>query len=258
MKMFVEERRQKILDYLSKNHRATVKELAEISYVSEATLRSDLNLMEADNLLIRTHGGAKLPDIARYDQNFSFAAREKKNHEEKLAISQRAMDYIHDGECILLDASSTALELAKLLKKTQIRLTVLTNGIYTALELSENPEITVILLGGILRVGNVALEGSLGNRVLEQINVNTMFTSASGFNFKEGLTDFNVYEVELKRSMVKNSSKLIALLDHTKIGKNSIASFAKPNEMDVLITDQGIPKDLLEQLKELNVNVTIA
>lgn len=258
MKMFIEERRQKILDYLSKNHRATVKELAEKLYVSDATLRSDLNLMESEGLLVRTHGGAKLPDISRYDQNYSFAFREKKNHEEKLAISQRAMDYIHGGQSILLDASSTALELARLLKKKQIRLTVLTNGIYTAVELSENPEITVILLGGILRVGNVALEGSLGNRIMEQINVNTMFTSASGFNFDDGLTDFNVYEVELKRSMVKNSSKIIALLDHTKIGKSSIASFAKPDEIDILITDGGIEREQLQQLKELNMNVVLA
>lgn len=258
MKMFIEERRQHIMEYLMKHQRATVKELAEILNVSEATLRSDLNEMETAGLLQRTHGGATLPDSPRPDPITSFSEREKINREEKVAIGKYASELVHTGQCILLDASSTALEMARILKKRQIRLTVLTNGIYTAMELQENPGFTVILVGGVLRMGTVALEGSLGNAILKQIHVDTMFTSASGFTFEDGLTDFNVYEVELKRSMVTSSSRVIALLDHTKIGKSSIASFATPNQVDMIITDSQISPDAYEQLRKLNINVIIA
>ncbi len=110
------------------------------------------------------------------------------------------MSLIHDKNCIFLDASTTALEIARLLKEENIRLTVLTNGISTAIELRDNPAITVILLGGMLRNGSMALEGPFGTSILNQIHVDILFTSARGFTVEEGLTDFSVYEVELKKS----------------------------------------------------------
>src|SRR5690606_27460796 len=116
----------------------------------------------------------------------------------------------------------------------------------------------VILVGGVLRKGSVAMEGSLGNEILKKINVDVMFTSARGFNSEDGLTDFNVYEVELKRSMVEVSSKVVALLDHSKIGKSSIASFALPGQIDLLITDNKVPQDSLRLLEKLKIDFMIA
>lgn len=241
-KMFVAERRNKIMDFLNEKQRITVKELSRLMNVSEVTLRTDLNQLEQEGLLKRTHGGAMLTDYI--ESETSFSAREKKNKVEKENIAQQAAAFIENGQCILLDASSTALELARILKKQSLMLTVVTSGLYTALELRENPDITTILVGGVIRKGSSSLEGSLGVNILDKLNIDTMFTSANGFSYDTGLTDFNVYEVELKTEMVKRSNAIIALIDHTKIEKSSISSFAEIGDVDTFITDAVLADDL--------------
>ncbi|WP_054949226.1 DeoR/GlpR family DNA-binding transcription regulator [Numidum massiliense] len=254
VKLFVAERRNKIMEILNKNQRLTVKELAKEIDVSEATLRSDLNQMEKEGLLTRTHGGAVLTDYI--ENETSFSTRKKKNKQEKMHIASQAVQLITDGQCVLFDASSTVLELARLLKRGKKRLTVVTSGIYTALELRDHPDITVILLGGVVRTGSSSLEGTLGVDVLNKINVDAMFTSANGFTFDTGLTDFNIYEVELKREMLKKASKVVALVDHTKIGKSSIASFADVSQVDTFITDAHFSDEEIAQFNHFGVEVT--
>jgi DeoR/GlpR family transcriptional regulator of sugar metabolism len=252
-KMFTNERREKILEILHEKKRVTVKELSEQLDVSEATLRSDLNAMEKERQLTRTHGGATIEHKIKTENTFS--ERKKKNQDEKKRIGLKASEHISSGQCIILDASSTALELARNLKETSMRLTVITNGIASAMELKENPNLTVILLGGLLRVGSVGVEGVLGASLLKQINVDTMFTSAKGFTVEEGLTDFNVYEVELKKLMKDVSKKVIALLDHTKMGKVSISPFATSSEINTIITDTGTSEEIISQLESSTIKI---
>ncbi|CDQ19374.1 DeoR/GlpR family DNA-binding transcription regulator [Halobacillus karajensis] len=253
MKMFVSERRNKIMQLLNKKKRVTVKELAAHIGVSEATLRTDLNKMEEEGLLTRTHGGAILNEDP--DNETSFSAREKKNKEEKTIISEIAFELIEEKQCILLDASSTALELARHLKNQPIRLTVVTSGILTALELKENPDITVILIGGVLTNRSSSIEGTLGLSILEHVNIDIMFTSGNGFSVENGLTDFNLYEVALKKELVKRSNKIVAIVDSSKIGKSSSAVFASPQDIDVLITDKPSGIELSTKLKENNIEL---
>jgi DeoR/GlpR family transcriptional regulator of sugar metabolism len=259
MKMFSEERRKRILDYLIRHNRATVKELAELLNVSKVTLRADLNFMESEGLLQRTHGGATLIESRpELQPTTSFSVREKTNQTEKRAIGKIAADMVSTGQCIILDASSTCLEMARILVKQQKRLTILTNGIMTALELRENPQFTVILIGGILRLGSAGLEGNLGSHILKEIHVDTMYTSANGFVYDDGLTDFNVYEVELKKSMASSAQRIVALLDHTKIGHSSIASFVAPQDIDLIITDSGVAEEDLVKLRQMGLEVVVA
>lgn len=254
-KMFAPERRKIIMEKLNEQQRVIIKDLSREIKVSEATLRTDLTKMEEEGLLKRTHGGAILPDDI--DNETSFSTREQKNRDEKSAIAKKATELISNGQCIMLDASSTALELARCLKDMQIRLTVVTSGINTALELHDHPDITVILLGGIVKKGSYSLEGSLGINILSQINIDLMFTSANGFSFESGLTDFSVYEVELKKAMVNAAKRVVALLDHTKINKNSIASFASTNQIDIIITDYAMQDSYLKKFKEQGIDVRI-
>ncbi|MED4885312.1 DeoR/GlpR family DNA-binding transcription regulator [Bacillus smithii] len=252
-KLFATERRQLILNILREKKRVTVKDLAKYVNVSEATLRTDLNILEEEGLLTRTHGGAVLNEDLPAKKSFS--EREKKNRESKIAIAKKAIDLISHKDCILLDASTTSLELARLLRGSDKHITVVTNGLSQVLELKENPGINVILIGGIARMGSMAIEGLLGKSVLDKINIDTLFTSASGFTVEEGLTDFNVYEVELKRVMVEKANKVVALLDSSKIGTSSIATFATCEEIDTLITDQNISSDLYNQLINYNIKI---
>jgi len=252
-KLFATERRKLILDILQQKKRITVKELANRVNFSEATLRTDLKILEEEGLLTRTHGGAILNEDL--PANSSFSEREKKNRESKIIIAKKAIKLISHKDSILLDASTTALELARLLREKEIRLTVVTNGISTAIELKENPGINVILIGGMARIGSMAIEGLLGASILNKINIDTMFTSASGFTIEDGLTDFNVYEVELKKLMVEKADKVIALLDHTKIGTSSSAAFASCEEIDTIITDKNLPEDFIKELSRYDIEV---
>lgn len=251
MKMFMEERRNKILELLGNQQRITVKELSKELEVSEATLRNDLKDMEKGGFLKRTHGGAVLSDLE--DNKVNFSVREKVNKAEKHYISTKAEQLIEENQCILIDASSTGLELARKIKHLPKRLTIVTNGIYTALELRDNPDFIVIVIGGVLRAGSSALESTISGDLLNKINIDTMFTSASGFDFENGLTDFNMYEVELKKMMVNASNRVVALLDHTKFNKKSIASFAALHDIHMIITDDDIPNEDVEKLKEFNI-----
>lgn len=256
MKMFVNERRNKIMKLLQKKQRLTVKELARQIGVSDATLRTDLNQMEKEGLLIRTHGGAMLKD--EIDCETSFSARKQKNKQEKVKIAKEALNYIEEEQCILLDASSTALEIAYQLKKQPMNLTIVTSGLNTALELTEIPSINVILIGGIVTNGSTSIEGTLGVNILEHVNIDIMFTSANGFSFETGLTDFNLYEVALKKEMVKRARKVIALVDSSKIGKNSSAFFATSEEIDMLITDAPVSGEMSNLFNLSDIDLVIS
>ena len=252
-KLFATERRQLILNILQEKKRVTVKDLVKDVSVSEATLRTDLNILEEEGLLTRTHGGAVLNED--FSSKESFSEREKKNRDSKIIIAQKAIKLIEQKDCILLDASTTALALARLLKETNLNITVVTNGISAALELKENPGINVILIGGMARMGSMALEGLLGTNILSKINIDTMFTSARGFTIEDGLTDFNVYEVELKKVMVEKANKIVVLLDDSKIGTSSIATFATCEQVDMIISDKSFDVNFNKELSKRNIEV---
>lgn len=257
--LMADERRSLLIEYLTKHQRATVKELSLELQVSEATLRTDLNLLEEEGILRRIHGGAVLvaqQQVVPAGSSFSFSAREKKNIGEKVAIGQKAMDFLQEGQCIMIDASTTALELARSLKRTQIKLTVITSGIYTALELKDNPYLHVILIGGVLRMGSGAIEGTLGAGILGEVRADLLFTSPAGFKPDSGLMDFNVYEVELKRRMVESADRVVALIDSTKFNVGSIASYAQSGKIHDVITDTGTPPEMIRQLEESGIRVS--
>ncbi|MEC0229899.1 DeoR/GlpR family DNA-binding transcription regulator [Paenibacillus alba] len=254
-KHFASERRNMIMNLLYLQQRVTVKELCNKLNVSEATLRTDLSLMEKEDLLIRTHGGAILKTKTDC-QNLSLE-KESHNHIEKMKISQKASQLILNRQCILLDASSTALELARILAKVKHKLTVVTNGIQAAMNMKENPNLTVILLSGLLSMGSSALEGSYGIDLFNQINIDIFFTSSKGFTIEDGLTDYNIYEVDLKRAMADSAARIVALLDHKKMGKTYISSFASTEEIDILITDSLTPRSLIEDISSKQVEVIV-
>lgn len=253
--MFAFERHDSIIDLLNKKKQVTVLELSQLLNVSVSTIRNDLTKLENNGFLTKTHGGAILQkDDEKY---IAFTDRITKNTKEKESIANKALSLISNGQCIILDASSTSLFLAKRLHSFN-KLTVITNGLYTTLELKDNPNINVILIGGLVTTNSYSIEGLLGENLIKNIHADLCFTSAKGFTIKEGLTDFNIYEAELKKILTKRSNKLVALLDHSKLNTISIASFASASDINTLITDENIPQELINQYKSANINIEIA
>ena len=158
---------------------------------------------------------------------------------------------------LFLDASSTAYTLGmKLSGFTE--LTVITNGINLALELKDIPGVTVILTGGIVTSASASIEGLLGADLLKKIHTDIAFVSARGFSVEDGLTDFSIYEADLKHMCIKASAKTVALVDHTKFDTTSISSYASLDDINMVITDSGISPETADIYEKAGTDIVIS
>ena len=173
------------------------------------------------------------------------------------AIANKAIKLIKNHMCIYLDASSTCYTLGMKLSGFT-KLTVITNGINLAMALKDIPGITVILTGGIVTSVSSSIEGLLGEDLLKKIHTDIAFVSARGFSVENGLTDFSIYEADLKRRCVKSSAKTIALIDHTKFNTTSISSYASLDDLNMVITDFGLSENTKDIYEKAGVNLVIA
>lgn len=244
-----------ILNELIEKGKVSTTELSKQLNVSTVTIRNDLTQLDNEGKLVKTHGGAiAKSNTSPIRTNFEF--RETQNYSKKKAIAEYALKYIKDGQTIMLDASSTCLLLAHELHRFN-RLTVITNGIYSMLALKDYAHITTIMIGGIVTPNSGSIEGSLGKDILSSINVDIAFTSSHSISIETGLSDFNFYEVELKKMMLERANKKIALVDATKFGKGSVASFSDLSNIDEIITDCSLSNDFKKQFEKEHPVITV-
>jgi DeoR/GlpR family transcriptional regulator of sugar metabolism len=248
-------RRQSLLDILRKQPGLRVPELAVTLSVSEGTVRNDLNALEQQGLLMRVHGGAVLHQQDQF-QNNSFIRRHQQNPAAKFAIAREAAVLVNNGDSILLDASSTAYYLAQALSERQ-RLRVMTNGFQVARELAQNTANMVILIGGIVNNESSSVTGLLSEHIIEELHIQKAFLSCSGFSLERGMTEVHLAEAQLKRKVIESSQELFALVDASKFGKEDLTSFARPEKITRLFTDQHLSSDWLERLRQAGIEFTI-
>jgi len=249
------ERRQSLIDNLRKKPGLSVPELAMALDVSEGTVRNDLNALEQQGLLRRVHGGAVLHQQDQF-QNISFIRRYQQNAAAKLAIAHAAAALVNDDASILLDASSTAYYFAKALSRHQ-RLRVMTNGFEVARELAQNTTNTVILIGGIVNNEDSSVTGLLSEHIIEELHTQKAFLSCSGFSLERGMTEVHLAEAQLKRKVIESSQELFALVDSSKFGKEDLTSFARPEKISHLLTDQNLSQDWADKLRQAGIAFTI-
>jgi DeoR/GlpR family transcriptional regulator of sugar metabolism len=249
--LFPEERQQEILRLISQEGRVAVGELSRRYSVSEVTIRADLQNLAAQGLIIRTHGGAMLMPQA---PELSLTLRRQQQVAEKERIGAAAASYVSNGDAIFLDTSSTTLALARNLIHHR-ELTILTNSLAVAQTVMNVTGVTVVMTGGVLRRDTVSLIGTQGLDLLHNYNISTGFFGAHGLSFPEGLTDVSVGEAEVKREVVAKCRQVIAVLDATKWGRVGPASFARPEDINIIITDQQAPARLVAQACTLGVQV---
>jgi len=252
-KLFSEERRAKIVELLQKSGKVTVAELARILKVSQMTIRKDLDLLEQDGELLRTHGGAILPTHSKSEWNFIRKIHQMEN--EKRAIAAKAVTFIEDGDTVIIDSSSTNYYLAlEVAKRNWKHLTVVTDNVFIAEKLMEG-HVDVLVLGGVVRENSLSLVGPWAMRFLEEIHVDKAFLGTTGVSKEKGFMTPNLVEAEVKRQMVKSSNKVIIVTDWTKFKRQAFASFALIEEVDMVITDRGIDAVCEEMLVEKGVRV---
>jgi DeoR/GlpR family transcriptional regulator of sugar metabolism len=250
--LYAHERRQRISALVDELGRVSVLDLSQRFGVSEVTIRKDLAWLEANERVLRTHGGA-LPARGQPAET-GFDVRQRQQRAEKAAIGRAAAALVRDGESIALDASTTALQVARHLAGTH-ELTVVTNGLRVANELADRPGVTVLMPGGRLRWAAVSLVGGWGASLLEHVNIQRAFLGAAGFDLRSGLTDVTEEEAQMKRSMAAAARQVVAVIDHTKWDKTGFATFASVDEVGLVITDGLAPAELVREARALGIDV---
>jgi DeoR/GlpR family transcriptional regulator of sugar metabolism len=249
--LYPAERQEQIFDLLNQNGRASVSELSQLFKVSEVTVRADLQMLAAQNLIVRTHGGAV---VAPRAPELSLVLRRDQMVQEKKRIGVAAGKFVANGDAIFLDASSTTLALARNLRNYR-DLTILTNSLVVAQALLEAPGVTIVMTGGILQRDTVSLMGMEGLAILRKYNLKSGFFGAHGLSFPEGLTDVSADEAEVKREVVSMCRQVIALIDASKWGRVGPASFANPHDIHIIITDEQAPAGLVEQAQSFGTRI---
>lgn len=254
-KLYLQERLDRILTILQAQGRVSVAELSDRFDVSAVTIRNDLAILDQQNRLVRTHGGAVLRNNQTSDLP-AFALRKELRISQKERIGRAAAAMVRDGDAIALDASTTAWQVARHLKDRR-ELTVVTNGLFIALEFVDSPGVTVVMPGGTLRTASASLVGDEGACTLDRYHVQKGFFSAGGFTLEEGLTDTSQYEVDLKQRMVERSKEVIALVDSSKWGMVTFASLASVDQLDLVISDRAAPPETVAALRQRGIEVVL-
>ncbi len=256
-RMLVEERRRHIIDLLDKSKRVTVRELSGIFSVSAVTVRADLEALSQMGALVRSHGGAVKSLSPAPDLPISLKERVRQN--EKARIGAIAANMIQDGETVIFDSGTTTAAVAKCVADLRLEsLTVITNALNIALLLANLPQVRIIMLGGFLRGGALSMVGPHAEQALCNLNADRMFLGVDGIDPEVGLTTPDVLEAQLSALMIRVSREVIAVADSSKFMQRSLSIIGKLDAMHKLITDEGIPQEMLDALDAAGVEVIIA
>ncbi len=245
------QRRQMILAAVNKAGELSVNALGTQFGVSEVTIRQDLQALSEQGLLLRTRGGAlainSMPE-------YSVGVRLQQKASEKVRIGQAAAKLVNHGDTIFLDASTTAQAIIPFLKHNA-ELTVITNSLKAAMNLLDSPQVQVIVPGGTLRRESISLVGYPEEDISKALNVRLGFFGMRGLTIEEGLTDVNLSEIAVKRAMVKRCRQVVGVTDARKWGNVAAATFATLDQVDIIITDQGAPSELVASAQQCDVEV---
>ncbi|WP_321477272.1 transcriptional repressor AgaR [uncultured Paludibaculum sp.] len=253
-RLLTEERRRKILELVEMENRVTVEGLVRRFAVSSVTIRADLDSLAKAGSLIRSHGGAIKCIDPRADYPIAF--KEALHHAEKARIGHAAAELIRPGQIIILDSGTTTAEIARRLKHLRLRpITVITNALNSAMELSSTPDLSVVMLGGILRPMSFSLVGPQAEQTLRNLNADQLFLGVDALDPELGLSTPDILEAQLNALMIKVAKEVTVVADSSKLGRRSLSVICKTNAIHRLITDTGADGQIVEALREQGVVV---
>lgn len=248
------QRREKILAILREKGEVTLHELEEsFPDLSSMTLRRDLEFFENIGEAVRIRGGARYVKSASDNLEDIYALREIKNRQAKEHIAAIASRFAEPGRSIFIDSGTTAMCLAKSLPDTN--LSILTGGPNVAVEVSQKFKPSVTLLGGLVNRATLSVSGAQSNEFIGSVNIDIAFLVASAFSCEGGFTCGNLSECELKHNIVCKAHRKIVLADSDKIGKSMPFTFARMEDIDILITECAPPDEILEAAKKKGVEI---
>ncbi len=249
--MFALERQKRILEILNTSGAVWVSKLSTELGVTEETIRRDLEKLEKQESLVRTHGGAVPITDSSYE--LSLEKRKQTNSEVKEQLAKAAAEHLLPGDTIFLDSSTTTFFMAKEIKKMK-NITVITNSLRIVQELSDAEAIKVIAVGGLVS-NNQSFVGSIAEKAIQHdFFADKFFFSSKGVSADVGILESNEQECAIKQKMLKNANKKYFLCDSSKVGKVGFYKLIPLEKLDYFITDSELDTSYHEKFSEYGIN----
>ena len=251
--MLVQERRQRVLDLVSRKGVVTLADLAQAVKVSESTLRRDLDHWNQQGIVKRIHGGAMY--VGDGSTLPALEERSASQIAEKRTIARAAAARLQDGDAVLLDGGTTTLEVARRLVGRPLQ--IVTNSLPIANLFASSRETDLIMLGGYVYPKTGVALGPLTVRMLSDVHVNQALLSVSGITAK-GLFNGNLLLVETQKQIMGCADEVVVVADHTKIGRPALAFLCELGAIDTLIVDPGLSCEQRAMLTKADVRLIVA
>ena len=250
--MLAIERRNAILAKLNTQGKVIVTDLSREFDVTEETIRRDLEKLDNEGLAKKTYGGAVVNQNLNIDLPFN--VRKRANVELKQKIAEKIAEMIHDGDYIMLDASSTAIYVTKCISDRK-NITLITNSVEIMLELADKSDWNILSTGGSLKKGALSLVGASAERMIRGFHVDLAVCSSKGIDLNVGVTDSNEKDSEIKRAIFGAAIRKILAIDSTKFDKISFVHVCDTADIDVVVTDTKPSERWIEHFKEEDVEL---
>jgi len=246
------DRHIQLIELLKKRSYCSVIEMSQLLNVSPMTIRRDLHMLQEKHIVEITHGGASFISSKRIEPDFDIRTHE--HLPEKQAIGKMAADlFIEEGDVIGIDSGSTTLEIVRNLPN--VPLTIVTHSLAAANVVAQNKQYSLIVLGGLLQREANCLCGPQAIAALHTLYINKLFLSTSGLVAPDGLSCNNLADAEVKQALISSSRQTILCMDSSKVGRAYLARFATLNDIDTLITDNGISDESREAIERQQIQI---
>lgn len=253
-RLLTEQRRRSLLDLVDREGQVRVADMVGRFSISAVTVRSDLDALAELGAVVRSHGGA----VRRLEatEDYPLWAKETLHRNEKVQIGKAAAELVRPGETIILDSGTTTAEVARHLKRLKLQsLTVITNALNIATELSDSSEIALIMIGGLLRPVSCSFVGPQAEAMMNEFHADRLFLAVDGFDLQDGPSTPDVLEAHLNNVMIRASKEVNVVADFSKLGRRSVSRIGPLDRIHRLITDSRADREFTDGLRKKGIEV---
>ncbi len=251
--MLKDERLEKIEEYINSNRYASLNELTEMLSISKATIRRDLELLEKENRVVVTRGGAtSVSKGTRYE--LSYQEKRNANREEKIRIARAACSRIQPGETIMLDSGTTSFEMTAFLGDIH-GVYAATNDLMIAMALTPLPHLELFIIGGGIRPGYYTASGFFAASNVANYNFDRAFLCVDALNLEHGCMITNADEVDVKKAIIKSSREVVVVCDHTKFQATAFVSVCPLDGIHGIITGRELDPAIRDRILDRGIHL---
>ena len=251
----ITDRHQFILKKLQEKGKVSIPQLVDEMQVSGVTIRKDLKMLEEKKLLFRTRGGGSVNNPYAIERPIN--EKEYIKSDEKKRIAKAALSLIGQNDSIIIGSGTTVFELARQLHPEK-RIIVITPALKVALELCNRPNVEILQLGGLVHQSSSSTAGSFAERILDELSCGVLFLGVDGIDLEHGLTITNLTEASLNQKMIGLAQTVVVMADSSKFDRRGLGKICNLSQVDYIITDSEVDRDIVSQIEKTGVHVIIA